>query len=185
MGKFLDEIGLSELWRRIKERSLPVKYATQEEYNDLSEKDKKGKIYIVSTNSSPILQGTEIEEYDTTVDGCDWHVRKWSNGYCELLGRKTYFGLSLNNPWGETGCFTSVELNGPQFPFVLIEKYTELVEPDENHVGADKSCSSIIIPAATFHTYRLDRGRTFVFLRQTSVVDRSIDTFWQVTGRWK
>lgn len=53
MGKFLDDVGLGELWRKIKSGFLPIKRLTKEEYESLSEEEKKRSIlYDVRTDVS-------------------------------------------------------------------------------------------------------------------------------------
>lgn len=48
MEKVLDGQGLSEVWRKIKDRSIPVKGMSQNEYNDLSpEKKEADVLYVV------------------------------------------------------------------------------------------------------------------------------------------
>ena len=47
-SKYLDDKGLSEVWKKIKDNFLPVKYVTQSEYNNLSSEEKnKSILYVI------------------------------------------------------------------------------------------------------------------------------------------
>ncbi len=66
---YLDGAGLAYLWKKITERSIPVKAVTQEEYDALTEEEKNGEtLYIMPGNELP--QGPQGEKgADATVNG--------------------------------------------------------------------------------------------------------------------
>ena len=70
----------------------PVKPLTQGEYDGLSEEEKQAEaVYLVDEPPwTPVP--LSIQEYDTE-DG--WHVRKWSDGYVEMIYKKSHTGTSL------------------------------------------------------------------------------------------
>lgn len=150
MGKFLDEIGLSELWKRIKDRfgfttddtltlkndvlavSTPVnnRSLTQEEFDALPEEKRSHGFYIVRTKGSS-LEGLEIEEYDTDIETCDWHVVKWSNGRCEMFG--TVYLDILPSDWVSFGtAYIVSSSNFPRYnyPVPLVKRYYEMISID-------------------------------------------------------
>lgn len=76
-----------------------------------------------------------VEEYDTETGGTQWHIRKWSNGYCEFMGKKQFSNIPITTAFGEslflasniTGSSTSTQISGIPLPFALTEKITEQV----------------------------------------------------------
>lgn len=63
-----------------------------------------------------------IEEYDTKIGSCNWHVRKWSNGYCEFIGwTDTIKTRSEPSKLGEN--YMAGTIDKYQFPFKLLKKY--------------------------------------------------------------
>lgn len=49
MDKYLDGIGLKELWKLIQERSLPIRKVTKNEYDNLSDEEKLKDILFLIT----------------------------------------------------------------------------------------------------------------------------------------
>lgn len=120
------------------------------------------------------MGGTTIEEYDTD-DGV-WHVRKWSSGYCELLGKKRYTGLNVATPWG-SGYTLSSAIGGIMFPFPLIEKYNE-----QNSLC---DCSTTAILSSVTSGNGLTQTDTVGVTRLSAVNNLSLTLLIYVTGRWK
>lgn len=210
MGKFLDEVGLSEFWKRIKglfggtftlknglmEVKTPVeRIIKQEDFDALPEEKRNHGLYIVTTDGEP-LAGLEIEEYDTTVDGCQWHVRKWSNGYIEMSGRKDYRDIPIDTFSGQ---FSFNGLNHPiglvTFPSPLIKKYSEIIDID--NYGGDSNARIAVIgkwPNTNIGgNATWDALTTSSRIRLYQVVPTNYDTISYisvtlvifVTGRWK
>lgn len=87
MGKFLDETGLSELWKRIKDKfgftindtltlqnnllsvSTPVKGVLKEEFDHMSDAEKKGLVVVIDDNPPFIGQSGEIYSDKETLVG--------------------------------------------------------------------------------------------------------------------
>ena len=112
---YLDQTGLTHFWTKIKAAlnrkqdrlipdetilikdggisvKTPVTPLTKEEYDGLSEEEKQAEaVYLVDEPPwTPVP--LSIQEYDTE-DG--WHVRKWSDGYVEMIYKKSHTGTSL------------------------------------------------------------------------------------------
>lgn len=136
-----------------------------------------------------IETGPSIEEYDTVVDSCNWHVRKWGNGYCEFLGSKVYSNVDLNTPWGSSGLYSSsTGQAGPSFPFKLVKKYIETQHPDSNHIGDNAQSSGGLIVTSGSYTMEeetLNKANNFIFIRQTTQLNRSIRVYFYICGLWK
>lgn len=120
-----------------------------------------------------------IEEYDETVDGCDWHIRKWSSGYCEFSGFATYKNLQNEETWGSL--FLIHVTSAAKFPFALKQKYVDISyqsRPIINTVGA------LTFPGNS--DLLLDRAQPFSLVRGSSFTsDRTSYMYHFVTGRWK
>lgn len=158
------------------------KIMTQQEYDALPPEKRNRGVYFIDEKSHP-LRGVTIEEYDTITSGCDWHVRKWSNGYCELLGKQLLSNISIINSWGSTGLFITDAIDGPEFPVVLTEKYTEITQPDSSHFS--NGIATFILTNGSNTPDSLSKGRLFHLLRHTSSESKTVRIFWQITGQWK
>lgn len=303
MEKVLDESGLKQVWNKIEERSLPVKYLNQNEYDKLSKEEKEGTLFIVdsigdpdsffpfgnadiysmeetrigtwtdgrplyrkvfkftspgSTNSSAILvlpdeidslvnsygsientygykisltmnknvilyyntstspkelhffvqdssilstpvilvaeytkttdepdnamqtlvSDLKIEEYDTIVDGCNWHVRKWSNGTVELWGRRVYDSVAIDTQ-AATNYFSSQGNYYIEYPISLSKLYT-------SHVNIKNSTSGGANLTVGYQTKDENKyTNDFGFWRPTKSTVRGINIVVYVFGRWK
>lgn len=152
---------------------------SQEEFDAIpSEKQNHG-LYIVRGEGQP-LQGVTIEEYDTTVDGCDWHVRKWSNGYCEFNGRKLYSGINIDSQWGALYVQTDTRLSGAKFPFQLASIY------DKNMTAITKGAGGLLVMPAPNSSYvETIEFPPFSVIRGITASNVSFYLNCHVTGRWK
>ena len=139
-----------------------------------------GKSYDVKWVDAP----DKVQEYDTTVDGCDWHVRKWSNGYCELSGLKRYKNIpmtSLSTIWTNWYAITNVRLKTAKFPFNLVKKYHDFAQIVRPYSGDE---FVFLMPYALYNI-SLDQTQELVayYGRPSNSVNFSI--YYYVTGRWK
>lgn len=150
---------------------------SQEEFDTLSSEKQNHGLYIVRGEGQP-LQGVEIEEYDTTVDGCDWHVRKWSNGYCELYGKVEYPSFACTKEWGS--CFNGTATRGPLYPFdlKLVYKSQILLESSKN--------AGILFPLnSTGANDPLKGSLSFNIFRPNSATLSDLVVVFHTVGRWK
>lgn len=80
-GKLLDETGLAEVWRKVQQRSIPVKALSQNDYDSLDESEKQKDILYICTPASggqATLYYKEKKLFDsgsTTVDGDTYLVK--------------------------------------------------------------------------------------------------------------
>lgn len=126
-----------------------------------------------------LVSDLKIEEYDTTVDGCDWHVRKWSNGYVEMSGIKWYSKIPIKIEWGNL--YVSDSLDGFKFPISLVKKYDERLE-----VVHKTSYTSIVFPVfSTLPVNSLEATPYIVAYRGASDAGASFGLTVSITGRWK
>lgn len=165
--------------------AIPVNdVMSQEDFDALPEEKRNRGLYLIRGNGQ-LLQGVEIEEYDTTVDDCDWHVRKWSNGYCEFSGVKQYDGININISWGPLYAQDS-SLTNTYFtlPFKLQKKYSENIGIIRSN---DKSSSATVLLAhhSPFGFDELSRSAAFSFLRPAIGNSITVIVSIYVTGRWK
>lgn len=135
-------------------------------------------LYCIKAIDSQTVYET-IEEYDTTVDDCEWHVRKWSNGLCEFMGNAKYTGIDITNPSGSiyTASADNI-LNGIRFPIPLKEKYVENVNISD--------CTSWIFPMFGNRVYNPFEGSPRIVLATygaKSDCHCTVQIF--VIGRWK
>lgn len=221
MSAYLDANRTAQLWERVKGVSVPAGgedgqivakdggeayktkwidppgagVLTQEEFDALPEEKRNHGIYIVTTDGDP-LAGLEIEEYDTTVDGCQWHVRKWSNGYIEMSGRKDYRDIPIDTFSGQ---FSYNSANYPiglvTFPVPLIKKYSEIIDID-NYGGTSNARIAFIgkWPNTTVGgnaTWDALTTSSRIRIYQVAPMDYNTTTYISdtlvifVTGRWK
>lgn len=118
-----------------------------------------------------------FEEYDTTVDGCDWHVRKWSNGYCEMFGKKSYL-VNVTSNWDSFyGDDTTVGGYGSlPFPFPMTEIYNE-----QDSIDSPDTSLGIFYNDRT----QLNCSRSIRIFKNVSVSNQNIVLHIYITGRWK
>lgn len=124
-----------------------------------------------------------IQEYDTD-DG--WHVRKWSDGYLEMVCTKSR--TVLPDSWGAWGSFYSISSVNDLLPFTLTEKYSEQVTQTNNLNG---NTSITIIPvtaqgSSVAQGKLLDKTNSWMFVRASKPTSSAqISYTISVTGRWK
>lgn len=180
MEKLLGESGLMELWSKIKDRSFPSKETTKAEFDRMSDEEKKGLMVVMDDDSQALVSGFKIEEYDTTVDGCDWHIRKWSNGYCEFYGKVKYPSFECTNEWGGV-LFNGEWMRGPLYPFDLkfVYKSDVLIEHSNN--------TGILYTAYTAPGANdlLKGSPSFNFFRPSSNTLSNLVIVFHTVGRWK
>lgn len=114
-----------------------------------------------------------VQEQNNTVDGCDWHIRKWDNGYCELFARKEYI-LSVSKPLGALYCCEE-KIGGFDFPVALTEKYGE-----QNSLSANST--SLLMPSGC-DTIEHSAQCTVGMPEASSDVLCILNVY--ITGRWK
>lgn len=190
MNGFLNGSGLHHLWKKTKslfgktfsqkdgvfDVANPINSViTQEDFDALPPEKQNHGLYIIKGEGQP-LEGAEIEEYDTTVDGCDWHVRKWSNGYLEIFGSKKYENINNSTPWL---VFYRSETTHPslKFPITLTKKYTQSMNLDDLNTMAFlviNGSNSPLSQTGNFHVVTFGNIATFSF-----------KVLPYVTGRWK
>lgn len=134
-------------------------------------------LYCIKAVDSRTVYET-IEEYDATVDGCQWRVRKWSNGYCELFGAKSYTGVSITVSAGgifaTTSAFSSLTL-----PITLVDNYTQQLQL----VESSQYCW--LIPSTPSGGTLLTRTPKIGLYSYRSFENVSLSIKFYVTGRWK
>ena len=69
MEKFLDEKGLLEVWRKIKERSLPSKDVLKKDFVNMTDEEKKGFVVVTDENPSGSSQSLEVYSEEERVIG--------------------------------------------------------------------------------------------------------------------
>lgn len=60
MAGYLDDNGLSEVWKKIKSRSIPVKVISQNNYNSLSASEKKKNILYIIDGEKPVAYFKDV-----------------------------------------------------------------------------------------------------------------------------
>lgn len=159
----------------------PIKYISKKEYGNLTEEEKKKDIVYIVDDIEPVAP-SEIEEYDTIVDGYGWHVRKWSNGYCELdvlinLTIKTTDWKSSDILPGTDSINLKTKLSSlPKLPISLSCRYSETSLIDHLTGSASYIVSSRIDSPSTICNY--------LFFRPALQVDHKMDFRVHITGRW-
>ena len=183
---YLDQTGLTHFWTKIKAAlnrkqdrlipdetvlikdggisvKTPVKPLTKAAYDGLSKEEKQAEaVYLVDEPPwTPIP--LSIQEYDTE-DG--WHVRKWSDGYCELSCIYEHNVTSWTQ--GAAIWFTNAFVLNTPLP--LISSYSVSVAP-------------IRLKWVWLMTGDIDRSFVFVsnIPRDNGIYKVSI----YITGRWK
>lgn len=158
--------------------AVPTKGVTKEEFDQMSDDEKKG--HIIVTDEPPFAPvGIFLQEYDAEIDSCNWHVRKYSNGYCELTGRKKFVGMDFTRASNSiTGLYLSP--SEPEisftFPLELVKNYSEIISASCK--DSTVWCTRIREPSL-LHTAPIGICTTGSKTNQTVFVDIS------VSGRWK
>lgn len=151
---------------------------SQEDFDALPAEEKNSGLYVVRGNGQT-LSGIEIEEYDAIVDDCDWHVRKWSNGYVEMSGAKWYSGIVATSKWGEI--YQSDSFSGPMLPLTLSKKYRE----SANIINKEGYVHAAFISVSSGNFPNLSKISSFRVYRAVSSPTINFGVNWIVTGRWK
>lgn len=138
-----DKQTIANIWQAVKDRSVPVKGLTKAEYDVLDAVQKNADVvYVVEKpgeSPKPTLVTLDeieeliasaiseieiptVEEYDTD-DG--WHVRKYSDGYVELLNHRVS-SAKKGTDWTANGNGYLIDNLFPAvyFPFRLTKRYT-------------------------------------------------------------
>lgn len=196
--KFLNGARTHELWTKIKAAlsgkqdllipdetvlikdggisvKTPVKPLTQAEYDGLSEEEKQAEaVYLV--DEPPWLPvPLSIQEYDTE-DG--WHVRKWSDGYVEMIYKKSHTGTSLAYG-GESLLFFDSLNTDFQYPFALKEKFSETF----NLLSCSNSGN--LKHPIMYSIGGLTKTNSWGLLIGSNPIQISADISIVVTGTWK
>lgn len=158
--------------------STPVQgVLSQEEFDKLPEEEKSKGMYVIPDGSS----GSEVlsvEEYDTD-DG--WHVRKYSDGYIEMI---IHVSKSVTaNDWTEwgTGGLWNVDISDHiQFPVNLIKKYCEQYSADQQQHAI------FLAPAGGSNKNPLEQTNSYFGSRGSKpVANSTLGMAITVVGRWK
>lgn len=156
---------------------------TEQEFNALPpEKQNRGVYFVDSPDQS--LQGVTIEEYDTEVDNCQWHVRKWSNGYVEFMGMCEYQNVSMTSSYITDFLYNSEVLTGVRFPFALTKKYVEEVRI-LNALNGNNNAALILTSYGTNVALQKQRLNSFRVVWHTKSENINFTLSAYVTGRWK
>ena len=161
--------------------SLPSRAVTAAEYEGLSEGEKAGRLFVITDGESKPLEGVSIQEYDTD-DG--WHVRKWSDGYVEMLysDRKVYtgYGVSIQGVlWGKTGVAKHIP-----FPVKLVEKYQET----GNVTTFSGSSTTLLLTEGDDTEFYLDKTQNYRAMAFSTIPisdGQDLRVEIRVAGRWK
>lgn len=123
-----------------------------------------------------------MEEYDTEIENCRWHVRKYINGYVEMIGNADYSGIlfSTNWPWGYIQSFYDM-YGGFAFPVKLVEKYSE-----QSTVYPASGSPTLTAWASSWEgeSKPLERCRDVLVVSSLNTTADFSMTI-NVTGRWK
>lgn len=160
--------------------SIPVNgVISQEDFDTLPPEKQNRGMWLVQGKDQP-LQGVTIEEYDTTVDGCDWYVRKWSDGYAEMFGLVDISVLSDSwTAWGELFVSTA-NTTEYSYPFKLVRLLSQQVN------AVDNSPSASVFSLTSASSAPLERVGRITLLRGTAITTtHTYRLFFMITGRWK
>ena len=122
----------------------------------------------------------QVLEYDQTVDGCEWHVRKWSGGYVEMSAILPT-GSITSNQWGQTasGLYSIDNITAAKkLPVTLTKRYSFQFNISSNGNNAAFCGTSNKTGTDLTHI------PSFAIFRQTAASGSwNIHVF--VTGAWK
>lgn len=122
--------------------------------------------------------GIELEEYDTVVGVGNWHVRKWSNGYCELSGTKRYTGMNItnySNGWYSQTSYPSIGT----LPFPLVKKYIEI------DTASCRTADAVIYAVQTVPANELTNANIVYPVSNRFLPNMAIELSCYITGLWK
>lgn len=165
--------------------AIPVKQVSQSEYNEMSEDEKEQEaVYLV--DEPPFLPvSVSIQEYDTEIDGCQWHVRKWSDGYIDMFGKKHY-KMPVSTAFGSLYRSNGV-VGNEVLPVHLIQKYGE-----HDVLSTDISVSASLSVAPRTTTIvdlkdwnELTRTNASIIMTVSNQSNVEGPVFFHVFGRWK
>lgn len=150
------------------------------EYNNMSDEERNHGVFIIHGVDEHPVYGLTIEEYDTVVDECNWHVRKWSNGYVELFGRKSY-NLDITTEWvvGYNWHRSDATIGVLKYPFPLVEIY------NENAIANNSNIATLVVTVPNNQLSLLEYTSPLLAIRPFSTPDVSFVLNVSVTGRWK
>lgn len=116
-----------------------------------------------------------IDEYDTE-DG--WHVRKWADGYVEMIGSFTYNLLASSwHTWGSVYSVSTDVLPLYPYPISLSVIYSEVLDVAPGESAVIITCGIRESNNKTKH-YGFCRGTAFGS-------NTNLKLNYIVTGRWK
>lgn len=124
-----------------------------------------------------------IEEYLETVDNCEWLVRKFNNGYCELSGTKSYEDVAIDNVWGTSTSTTSpyyVSIPRINLPLTLTKKYVENVFPTNCSNG-----TLVGVNVTSTSADELIKTSQFICVSSNKRTGASFVLNIFINGRWK
>ena len=131
-------------------------------------------LYCIKAVDSQTVHET-FEEYDTTVDDCNWHVRKWANGYVEMFSHVTFYNISLS-AWGPL--YRSALGGSIRLPIDLVEKYI-----DNASMDGPSTVAAILIRWLSEDRLKYTNGINIINMNNGVV--QSFSCRYMVTGRWK
>lgn len=137
-------------------------------------------LYCIKAVDSQTRLMNPVEEYDTTVGDCDWHVKKWTNGYCEFMGKRYLENLKItynSGSWYSSDGPDSL-FSGSMFPFALVKKYVEC-----NSIESDINWLSFLIGDRFYDPLVGSSKINFISPSSITNVKCVVNIF--VTGRWK
>lgn len=149
---------------------LPTEAITRAEYEALTEEERQADVLLIVDEPEWSPTTISVQEYDTE-DG--WHVRKWSDGYVEMLYKKTHviskWGTAANVP----GVYANVTLPSA-FPVKLVKTYAEFAS------ATKETGDSAILKHGCYN-----KSRYLLNIFQNSSDSSTWTVYLYVTGRWK
>ena len=134
-GKYLDDTGVTEVWTRVKSRSIPVKTITQNGYDSLVDGDKlKNVLYIIEPESGSSSFAIKYKKTDISSGGSSipsgvilmwhgketdipsgWHLCDGTNNTPDLRGK---FVLAASSTYGAgtSGGSNTINISQAQMP---------------------------------------------------------------------
>lgn len=132
---------------------------------------------MLATSFTSAGTSIDIEEYDTD-DG--WHVRKWSDGYIEMIG--SFECTFVPSDWSINGNIHSLSTSKipiHQYPVELNRIYSETLE---------MSSYDMAITVSQYSREHDNETKRYALFRSTTMEGDYTATFtftYFVTGRWK
>lgn len=94
-------------------KGIPTKYLTKQQFADLSEEEKMADVLYIVDEPPWTPTTISIQEYDTG----SWHVRKYSDGYVEMVYEITTSSLTGYNSYAHL-----IDPNSIAYPVQLIRR---------------------------------------------------------------